>query len=95
MDNTPFSKKCELLAAIWFFYRDDENASDGWKDFFRWADIGLPLSYVVNEGLANIASEGIEIITDTWENLCEMLDIDPTAEYKTVEQIFIAAGDDE
>ena len=95
MDKTPFSSKCELLSALWFFYRDDEDAPDGWQEFFRWADVGLPLAYVVSENLANITDEGTEIIKETWEYLCEMISVDPTAQYNTIQDMFDAAGDDE
>ena len=51
MSDTPtnhFSRKCEILADIWLNYRDDEAL----KDFIYYNDIGIPLAYIIFEGLA-------------------------------------------
>lgn len=93
MDKTPFSDKCRLLAALWFFYRDNDK-NDNWQAFFDYADVGLPLAYVLNEGIAVANDESEKMITDTWEVLCQMLNIDPTAEYNTITDMFGAAEDE-
>ena len=94
MDKTPFSDKCRLLATLWFLYRDQE-VDNNWRGFFSYADVGLPLAYMVDEGLAIITDEGEGMVTDTWEVLCKMMDIDPTAQYDTIQNMFDAMEDDD
>ena len=96
MDNMLFSKRVQILAALWFFYRDREDNPQGWQDFFAWADVGLPLAYCVSEGLATITDDGMETITETWEAACKLLAIDPyPAEmYNTLEDMLNASPDE-
>jgi hypothetical protein len=77
---TPFSTKCEILGTLWTFYKDTEH--ENWKEFFAWADLGLPLSYHVWQGLATAKPEGKEVIEETWGVLCEMLNVDPNEKYE-------------
>ena len=79
---TPFSTKCEILGTLWTFYKDTEQ--NNWKDFFGWADIGLPLAYAVWQGLATAKPEGKPLIEETWKVFCEMIDIDPEARYENL-----------
>lgn len=94
MDKTPFSDKCGVLSTLWFFYRDEETDAN-WKNFFEYADIGLPLAYMIDEGLATITDEGEKMVTDTWEVLCKMMNIDPTAQYNTLKDMFDSMEDDD
>ena len=93
MDNTLFSKRVNILAALWFFYRDKDDNPKAWQDFFAWADIGLPLAYVASENLATLTDEGMELIAETWEAACGILAIDPyPAEmYDTLEDMLNAS----
>lgn len=95
MDKTPFSNRCGLLSALWFFYSKEEEMSVVWKDFFDYADIGLPLAYMVDSGIATAQPEGEKIINETWEALCALLDIDPTADYNTLQEMFEESEDEE
>ena len=88
MDKTPFSNRCGLLAALWFFYSKKEDLGEAWQDFFEYADLGLPLAYMIESNLADVRPDGEVVINETWEALCALLDIDPTAEYETLEQMF-------
>jgi hypothetical protein len=97
MDNTLFSKRVNILAALWFFYRDKDDNPKMWQDFFAWADIGLPLAYVASENLATLTDEGMELITETWEAACGILAIDPypVEMYNTLEDMLNESPDED
>jgi len=96
MDSTLFSKRVSILAALWFFYRDKDDNPQEWQDFFAWADLGMPLSYLVSENLATLTDEGMELITETWEAACGILAINPypVDMYDTLQDMFDASEGD-
>ena len=56
--------KAGILGQLWIDYRDDENFSV----FMEYNDIGLPLSYVVAEGLVpGLTNLGEDYINETLE----------------------------
>ena len=56
--------KAGILGQLWIDYRDDENFSV----FMEYNDIGLPLSYVVAEGLVpGLTDLGEDYINETLE----------------------------
>jgi hypothetical protein len=97
MTNTPFSKRIAILSALWFFYADDESQPQMWLDYIARCDVGLPLAYSVNQNLATLTDEGTEIIVETWEELCNMLDIDPypTIMYSSLEDMINSMNEDD
>lgn len=86
MPKTPFSDKCNVLGELWLYYREDAREHEEWAQFFDWADIALPLSYMLWQNLAvlpatNDGSYSEKIIEETWITFCEMISIDPNDEY--------------
>ena len=64
--------KAGLLGQLWIDFRNDENFSV----FMEYNDIGLPLSYVVAEGLVpNLTPLGEEYVNETIEMLFKLLEI--------------------
>jgi len=64
--------KAGLLGQLWIDYRDDENFSV----FMEYNDIGLPLSYVVAEGLVpGLTNLGEDYINETIEMFFKLLEI--------------------
>lgn len=87
MSKTAFSNKCSILGDLWLYYRADAEADENWSEFFAWADIALPLSHMVSQGLANIPAteKGMEserFIEEAWKTFCEIISIDPDASYE-------------
>ena len=95
MDKTPFSKRIAILSAIWYFYGQDESQPKSWRDYISRCDIGLPLAYMVNQNLVTLTTEGSEMITQTWEELCSMLAVNPypTPMYDTLDQMIKLEGE--
>ena len=91
MSKTPFSKQVEILGQVWFFYKEQAQDHDAWREFFEYADLGLPLAYLAFTDMCNIKPEGKRIILDTWTTLCDVLDVDPDARYDSLEALFDAS----
>ncbi len=82
---TLFTDRAAILADLWINYRDDEE----FQDFFKYADLGLPLAYAVSngivepteslEGFVNEAFElflsGLEVEDAGFETLDELLEL--------------------
>ena len=93
MSKTPFSRKCEILGAFWFLYREDSEKNQDWKDFFFYNDISLPLAYLVSNDIATMDEESNgEYIEETWDMLCEFINVDPEEEYADLIALFDASS---
>ena len=93
MSKTPFSSKCDVLGALWLYYRDTAKTDEAWSEFFEYNDIGLPLAYLIAEGLAQSTGEDSEqMIDETWLMFCGYIDIDPDGEYKNIVEAFEASN---
>lgn len=64
--------KAGILGQLWIDYRDNEDFSV----FMEYNDIGLPLSYVVAEGLVpGLTNLGEDYINETLEMFLKLLEI--------------------
>lgn len=61
--NTPIDKQAEILAELWMNYREAE----GLADFLEYADLGLPLSYLLANNVVTRNDETDKLVSDTWE----------------------------
>ena len=78
-----YTSKIAVLADFYLNYRDQ----DPYKDFAEYNDIGLPLAYVVQQGMAETNQEGRAFIEETYELLCSAMDIDPEEQYGSFEDM--------
>jgi len=60
---TDFSNKVKILAELWIGYRDD----DEFADFCDYNDLGLPLAYLIDNGLATSSELGNKYINETFD----------------------------
>jgi hypothetical protein len=76
---------------LWLNYRNEIGDDPAWNDFFFYNDIGLPLAYILAEGIAEKDSENQSesIIEETWNMLCKYIAIDPNKEYEAIEDLFV------
>lgn len=95
MSKTPFLSKCVILAELWSNYREEAEKHPTWNDFFTWADIGLPLAYQVANGYAKTTTSGHDIIDETWDVFCEIIDIDAEKKYDNLAAAFDASPNPE
>lgn len=61
--NTPIKKQAEILSELWMDYRDEEY----FKDFFEYADLGLPLAYLLANNIVTRNNETDKFIGDSWD----------------------------
>ena len=67
-----YADKTGILGQLWIDYREDENFSL----FMEYNDIGLPLSYVVAEGLVPALTDlGEDYVDETLEMFFKLLEI--------------------
>lgn len=68
---TPLEARIRILAELWVKHRDDEN----FADFFEYADVALPLSYILREGIVEVSDAATRLIDETFELLLAGLDV--------------------
>jgi hypothetical protein len=83
--DTPFKVRCQILAEVWVEYRKDEE----FTDYIEYCDLGLPLAYLVLEGVVentpiaekyinesfDLLLSGLGVEDENFENLDELLDL--------------------
>jgi hypothetical protein len=92
MSKTTFSNKCDILGSLWMWHKGTEDET--WAEFFEWGDVGLPLAYMVRQGYATAKDDGKASIEECWIVFCEMIDIDPSLRYESLEDAFSASDND-
>ena len=78
------NKQVEILGELYFSYKGDKN----FEEFFEYNTIGLPLAYVVSQGLATLEPTGEQYVSETYRILIESLGADQEAEYESLEDLF-------
>ena len=66
--NTPIETQADILAELWMDYRDEEY----FAEFFGYADLGLPLAYLLSKGIVTHNPEADKFIVDTWETFLSL-----------------------
>lgn len=69
--NTPFTKRCEILANFWVAYKGD----DEMEDFITYNDLGLPLAYAIDTEIIKSTPKAEMFINETWEVLLAGLEL--------------------
>jgi hypothetical protein len=71
---TDFSNQIKILAELYSNYKDDK----GFADFIEFNDLGLPLAYFANEGLATLSEDAMRYVAETFELFIGSLGIEDT-----------------
>jgi hypothetical protein len=88
-EQTSFSTKAQILAELWITYRDDENFSD----FIQYNDIGLPLAYVVSNGIVETTEMATRFIEETYNLLLSALDVDDDLVIDSLDHLLDISGE--
>lgn len=80
---TDFENQAGILAKLYINYKEDEE----FEDFIEYNDVGLPLAYLMSEGLSVPTDDGVRYIQETWELFLAGLDIEDTG-FETLEDVF-------
>jgi hypothetical protein len=82
---TPFDKRCEILAELWMYNRDDAKL----KDFFDYNDVGLPAAFLVDEDLVTPNSTLMLMISETFDLLLGALEIKEDTGFDSIDDLFV------
>lgn len=78
-----FADKAGVLGQLWIEFRGDEDFSD----FMEYNDLGLPMAYMVAEGLVKECSPvGEDIIEETFNMFLTLLEVKET-DFEVLESI--------
>ena len=91
MSQTPFSNKVEILGQFWFFYKEEAQKYENWRDFLTFADVGLPMAYLAWQEMVTIKPNAKKYVDETWDVFCEILNLDANTRYGSLEEIFDAS----
>jgi len=94
MSKTPFSSKVEILGNIWIFYADEAKKHETWQEFFEWADVALPMSYLSWLGMIDIKPESMHYVDEAWIELCNIIAVDADENYSNLKEFFAASPND-
>lgn len=87
---TTFDNKAGILADLWLNYRQDPD----FIDFIEYNDIGLPLAYVIANGIVETTELANRFIEETFDLLVAGLEIEDSDEgYESLEQLFDETAD--
>lgn len=74
--------KCELIEE--FSKNCIEDGTN--RDFIKYNDLGIPLAVAVVAEIADIKNDGTQIIDETYNLMCELLEIDKDKEYTNYDE---------
>lgn len=89
MNKTPYSEVCSILGELWMDYKDDE----AFADFIAYNDLGLPLAYVVSEGIVSSTPLAEQYIMESWNILLDSLEVEDTG-YADLNELLDAAQEE-
>jgi hypothetical protein len=73
--STTIENKVTILSELWLNYRADED----FADYIEYNDLGLPLAYLVDNGVVKMENEmSTNLINETWDLLLAGLGIEDT-----------------
>ncbi len=74
MPETPFNIKAEILADLWMNHRE----ADIFLDFVEYNDLGLPVAYLVANGVVERNKIINEFVEETFSLLLSILNVEDT-----------------
>ena len=81
--NTPFEKRCEILADFWLSFRNDE----AFEDFVSYNDLGLPLAYLLDNNIVEKTDNAVNFINETFDLLLAGLETEDTG-FTSINNLF-------
>ena len=82
---TPFDKRCEILAELWMYNRDDAKL----KDFFDYNDVGMPAAWLIDEELVTPTPPLMLLISETFDVLLAALEIKEDTGFDSLDNLFV------
>jgi len=84
--------KCRILSDLWIHNKNEEKEEDFVEEYdlyelIRYADLSLPLAYLINAELVTPKEESLKLIDEAYYILVEFLDLDANEDFETFQQI--------
>ena len=57
------------------------------QDFFEYNDLGIPLALAYVAELCTITDKGIEVLNETYDNVCDEMEVDNSIEYESIQDM--------
>ena len=80
-----YENRINVLADIWYNYRDDENM----QQFIEYNDLGLPLAYLISTDIVSSTDRAAKYINDSYQLLLDVLEVDDV-DYENFAQVLKA-----
>ncbi len=84
---TPLEKRAEILGELWMNYKN----SEGFEDFMKYNDLGLPLAWAVNHEVVDMNDMVQSYVNETWDVFLEALDVEDTG-FESLNALFEYSG---
>lgn len=87
-----FENKCRILSDLWIHNKSEEKEEDFVEEYdlyelIRYADLSLPLAYLINAELVTPKEESLKLIDEAYDILVEFLDLDANEDFETFQQM--------
>ena len=89
--NTPIETQVDILAELWMDYRDEQY----FADFVSYADLGLPLAYLLSNSIVSRTADADKFISDTWEVFMGLCGHEEDTGFDTLEEVLANTDLDE
>lgn len=82
---TTLENKCSILSELWMEYRDQVE----FEDFIQYNDLGLPLAFMLDEGLVHPTSRSTLMINETFDLFLATLGRDGDDGYENLDELLV------
>jgi len=80
---TTFEAMAQILADLWMDYRGDKE----FEDFIEYNDLGLPLAYLIANGIVDASPLSKSYIEETFDLLLASLEIQEDTGFETLDDL--------
>ena len=84
-ETTTFDNKCLILGELWIDYRTEPDL----EDFVQYNDLGLPLGFMLAEGLITPTKRAEQLIDETWAMLLVAFGIEEDTGFTSFEELML------
>lgn len=82
---TTIEKRCNILSELWMEYRNEVE----FQDFIAYNDLGLPLAFMLDEGLVNPTSRSTLMINETFDLFLATLGREEDEGYDSLDDMLV------
>ena len=85
MSETSFETRCDILSDLWIEYKEEPQ----FRDFISYNDLGLPLSFLISEGLVTPNDKAIMMVNETFVLLLRSLEIEEDSGFDSLDDLLL------